>query len=199
MPNAIDFYFDFSSPYGYLASTRIEAIAQRHGRLVAWRPFLIGALYKQFGYMPLEQTGKRAYLLHDVPRSARAMGVTLRFPPSFPEALIAPARAVYWIADQNPEAASAFAAAAFRAYWAEGRKLADPQVVAEIAAQHGFAKDTVLAALNEPAVKERLKTETDAAIANNVFGSPFIVIDGEAFWGADRLDQAEKWLATGGW
>jgi 2-hydroxychromene-2-carboxylate isomerase len=199
MPNAIDFYFDFSSPYGYLASTRIEAIAARHGRLVAWRPFLIGALYKQLGYVPLEQPGKRAYLLHDAPRSARAMGVTLRFPPSFPEALIAPARAVYWIADRNPPAAGAFAAAAFRAYWAEGRKLADPQVVAEIAAQQGFARDDVLAALADPAVKERLKTETDAAIANNVFGSPFIVIDGEPFWGADRLDQVDRWLATGGW
>ena len=199
MPNAIDFYFDFSSPYGYLASTKIEAIAARHARRVSWRPFLIGALYKQLGYMPLEQPGKRAYLLHDVPRSARAMGVKLSFPPSFPEALIAPARATYWITDQNPEAAGAFAAAAFRAYWSEGRKLADPQVVAEIAAAQGFAKETVLAALNDPLVKDRLKAETDAAIANRVFGSPFIVIDGEAFWGADRLEQVEKWLATGGW
>jgi 2-hydroxychromene-2-carboxylate isomerase len=199
MPNAIDFYFDFSSPYGYLASTRIEAIAARHGRLVAWRPFLIGALYKQLGYTPLEQTGKCAYMLHDLPRSARAMGVTLRFPPSFPEALIAPARAVYWIADQKPQAAGAFAAAAFRAYWVEARKLADPQVVAELAASQGFAKEAVLAALADPTVKERLKKETDAAIANNVFGSPYIVIDGEPFWGADRLDQVDKWLATGGW
>jgi 2-hydroxychromene-2-carboxylate isomerase len=199
MANAIDFYFDFSSPYGYLASTKIEAVAARHGRLVSWRPFLIGALYKQLGYTPLEQPGKRAYLLHDVPRSARAMGVRLSFPPSFPEALIAPARAVYWIADQNPVAAGVFAAAAFRAYWEEGRKIGDPQVVAEIAASQGFAKETVLAALNDPAVKDRLKKETDAAIANRIFGSPFIVIDGEAFWGADRLEQVEEWLATGGW
>ena len=199
MADPIDFYFDFSSPYGYLASTKIEAIAARHARRVSWRPFLIGALYKQLGYMPLEQPGKRAYFLHDVPRSARAMGVKLTIPASFPEALIAPARAVYWIADQNPEAAGAFAAAAFRAYWSEGRKLADPAVVAELAAAQGFAKETVLAALNDPAVKDRLKAETDAAIANRVFGSPFIVIDGEAFWGADRLDQVEKWLATGGW
>ena len=101
MANPIDFYFDFSSPYGYLASTRIDALAARHGRVVRWRPFLIGALYKQLGYMPLEQPGKRAYFLHDVPRSARAMGVALTIPASFPEALIAPARAVYWIADRD--------------------------------------------------------------------------------------------------
>src|SRR5260221_8462462 len=199
MPNAIDFYFDFSSPYGYLASTKIEAIAARHARRVSWRPFLIGALYKQLGYMPLEQPGKRAYILHDIPRSARAMGVTLSFPPSFPEALIAPARAVYWIADQKPQAAGAFAAAAFRAYWAEGRKLADPQVVAELAPAQGFAKETMLAALNDSAVKERLKKETDAAIANKIFRSPYIGIDGEPFWGADRLAQEERRPARGGW
>ena len=93
----------------------------------------------------------------------------------------------------------AFGAAAYRAYWSEGRKLADPQIVAEIAAGQGFAKDTVLAALNDPKVKDRLKAEPDAAIAAGIFGSPFIVVDGEKFWGSDRLDQVEKWLATGGW
>ncbi len=199
MANPIDFYFDFSSPYGYLASTRIGALAARHGRVVHWRPFLIGALYKQLGYQPLEQPGKRAYLRHDVPRSARAMGVTLSFPSSFPEALIAPARAVYWIADRDQAKAASFAEAAFRAYWTEGRRLADPAVVAEIAADEGFAKETVLAALADPTVKDRLKAETDAAIAAGIFGSPFIVVDGEKFWGSDRLDQVEKWLSTGGW
>jgi 2-hydroxychromene-2-carboxylate isomerase len=199
MANAIDFYFDFSSPYGYLASTAIDALAARHGRVVNWRPFLIGALYKQLGYTPLEQPGKRAYFLHDVKRSARAMGVKLHIPPSFPEALIAPARAVYWIADRDAAKATAFAAAAFRAYWSEGRKLADPEIVAELAAAQGFAKEAVLAALADQAVKDRLKAETDAAIAAGIFGSPFIVVDGERFWGSDRLDQVEKWLATGGW
>jgi 2-hydroxychromene-2-carboxylate isomerase len=199
MGDAIDFYFDFSSPYGYLASTAIDALAARHGRTVRWRPFLIGALYKQLGYAPLEQPGKRAYFLHDVKRSARAMGVMLDIPPSFPEALIAPARAVYWIADRDEAKAGAFAAAAFRAYWSEGRKLADPEIVAAIAAAQGFARESVLAALADPAVKDRLKAETDAAIAAGIFGSPFIVVDGERFWGSDRLDQVEKWLATGGW
>jgi 2-hydroxychromene-2-carboxylate isomerase len=199
MANAIDFYFDFGSPYGYLASTQIDALAVRHRRVVNWRPFLIGALYKQLGYAPLEQPGKCAYFLHDVPRSARAMGVTLNFPPSFPEALIAPARAVYWFADRDAAKAGAFAAAAFRAYWSEGRKLADPEIVAEIAAGQGFAKEAVLAVLNDQAVKDRLKAETDEAIAAGIFGSPFIVVDGERFWGSDRLDQVEKWLATGGW
>src|SRR5260370_24515917 len=198
MADAIDFYFDFSSLCGYLASTAIDALEARHGRLVRWRSFLIGALYKQLGYMPLEQPGKRAYFMHDVPRSARAMGVKLNIPSGFPEALIAPARAVYWIADRDEAKAAAFAAAAFRAYWSEGRKLADPQIVAEIAAGQGFAKEEVLAALNDQAVKDRLKAETDAAIAAGIFGSRLLIVDGERFRGSDRLAPGPEWVATGG-
>ena len=68
-----------------------------------------------------------------------------------------------------------------------------------VAAKLGVGKEELTQALNEPAVKERLKTEVDAAIERGVFGSPYIVIDGEPFWGSDRLDQVEKWLQTGGW
>jgi 2-hydroxychromene-2-carboxylate isomerase len=199
MPEPIDFYFDFSSPYGYIASTRIAGLAARHARSVRWRPFLIGAVYKATGYQPLEIAPKKDYLFRDVPRHARFHGVRLAFPPSFPEGLIAAARAVYWIEDQAPEKAGPFAEAAYRAYWAEGRKLAEPKVVAEVAAQQGFPAEQVLAALGDPAVKERLKTENEAAIARGVFGSPFIFVDGEPFWGSDRLEQVESWLATGGW
>lgn len=199
MAQEIDFYFDFSSPYGYIASAKIDALAGKHGRRVHWRPFLIGALYKKYGYQPLQMKGKGDYLYRDVPRHARHEGVPLAFPPSFPEALIAPARAVWWLDDQDPRRAAAFAKAAYRAYWAEGRKLADPAVVAEIAAGFGVAKDAAFAALNDPAVKERLRVETDAAIERGVFGSPFIIVDGEPFWGSDRLPQVDEWLATGGW
>jgi 2-hydroxychromene-2-carboxylate isomerase len=199
MAREIDFYFDFSSPYGYLASTAIEAVAARHGRAVRWRPFLLGALYKRTGYHPLEQPEKRRYMMHDLQRSARLMGVPLAIPPSFPESLLAASRAVYWIADQDRVAAGAFAAAAFRAYWAEGRTLSDPAVVATIAEEHGIDRERTLAALGNPVVKDRLRAETDAAIAAGIFGSPFILVDGEPFWGADRLDQVERWIASNGW
>jgi 2-hydroxychromene-2-carboxylate isomerase len=159
MPEPIDFYFDFASPYGYIASTRIEKLAARHGRTVRWKPFLIGIVYKATSYVPLEIAAKKQYLMRDVPRHARFHGVRLEFPASFPEGLIAASRAVYWIEDQAPEKAGRFAEAAYRAYWAEGRKLADPAVVAEIATAEGFAKNEVLAALNSPAVKDRLKAE----------------------------------------
>ena len=72
-------------------------------------------------------------------------------------------------------------------------------MVADEAAALGVARDAVLAALNDAAVKERLKTEVDAALARRVFGSPTFIIDGEAFWGHDRLADVDEWLRTGGW
>ncbi len=198
MPRAIDFYFDFSSPYGYLASTRIDAVAARHGRAVRWRPYMLGVVYKSTGYHPLEQEPKRRYMMHDVARCARLLGVPFRVPQRFPAALLAASRAVYWIEDRDPRQAAAFAKACFAAYWQEDRDLAEAAVVAEIAAAQGVLAAELRIALEAPAVKARLKEETEAAIAAGVFGSPFILVDGEPFWGADRLDQVDRWLATGG-
>jgi 2-hydroxychromene-2-carboxylate isomerase len=195
----IDFFFDFSSPYAYLASTRIDAVAAKHGRTVRWRPFLLGAVYKATGYHPLEQAAKRQYFLRDVPRAARLLGVPFAVPASFPENQLAASRATYWIEDQDAAKAGAFAKAAFAAYWAQGKKLPDPEIVAGLAAEQGFAREAVLSALNDPKVKDRLKSETDAALAAGIFGSPVTMVDGEPFWGSDRLDQIDRWLATGGW
>jgi 2-hydroxychromene-2-carboxylate isomerase len=197
MPQDVEFWFDFSSPYGYIASQKIDALAARYGRKVHWKPWLIGAIYKKHGYAPLEMAEKKAYLFRDVTRHARFEGVPLTIPPSFPEGLLAAARALYWIEEKRGrEKAARFGRAAYAAYWAEGKKLADPAVAAEIAAQSaGVPKDEVLTALNDPAVKERLKAETDAAIAKGVFGSPFIIVDGEPFWGSDRLGEVERFLS----
>jgi 2-hydroxychromene-2-carboxylate isomerase len=91
------------------------------------------------------------------------------------------------------------AQALYRAYFAEDRDISSPEVTASVASTLGLDREALLAALGDAAVKDRLRSEVDAAIARGVFGSPYIVIDGEPFWGADRLDQVEKWLATGGW
>ncbi len=200
MTREIDFYFDFSSPYGYIASTKIDHIAAKSGRTVRWRPFLLGALYKAIGGPPLsEQRAKFEYILHDLPRSAAYYGVPFSIPPSFPEPLIAPARAVWWLNDRDPALAAAFVKAAYPAYWAEGRPIGDPEVTADIAAGVGVDRAETLAALGDQTVKDRLRQETDDAIARGVFGSPYIVADGEPFWGSDRLVHIEAWLESGGW
>ena len=92
MPAPIDFYFDFSSPYGYFASTQIDALAAKHKRDVTWRPFLLGAVFKLSGGKPLTELPlKGDYFKHDFARSAAFYGVPLKLPPGFPFAPIAPA------------------------------------------------------------------------------------------------------------
>jgi len=87
----------------------------------------------------------------------------------------------------------------FHAAFGEGRAVTSAELVAALAEPIGVDRAELLAALADPAVKQRLRAETDAAIARGAFGSPFVVVDGEPFWGSDRLDQVDRWLATGGW
>lgn len=200
MVNPIDFYFDFSSPYGYFASAKIDDIGAKYGREVTWRPILLGAVFKITGQQPLPTIPlKGSYAKHDLARSARLFGVPFKLPSKFPVAGQAPSRAFYWVNDRDPALAKQLARALYRAYFAEDRDISSPEVTANVAAKLGIERDEVLAALNDAAVKERLRSEVDAAIERGVFGSPYIVIDGEPFWGSDRLEQVERWLATGGW
>jgi 2-hydroxychromene-2-carboxylate isomerase len=200
MADPIDFYFDFSSPYGYFASTRIEQIAARHGRRVAWRPILLGAVFKVTGGRPLPSIPlKGDYTRRDLERTARLLGVAFRMPSRFPVAGTAACRAFYWVGDTDGALAKKLAQALLHAYFAEDRDISNPEVVTAVAARLGIGREALAQALEQPAVKERLRNEVQAAIARGVFGSPYIVVDGEPFWGADRLDQVEQWLASGGW
>jgi 2-hydroxychromene-2-carboxylate isomerase len=195
MANPIDFYFDFSSPYGYFASTKIDELAAKHGRGVTWRPILLGAVFKITGGQPLPAIPlKGGYAAHDLARSARLFKVPFKMPAKFPIGSTAPSRAFYWVADKDPALAKKLAQALFHAYFAEDRDISDPEVTGNVAARLGVDRNDLTRALNDPAVKERLKTEVDAAIERGVFGSPYLVVDGEPFWGSDRLDQVEKWL-----
>jgi 2-hydroxychromene-2-carboxylate isomerase len=200
MPEPIDFYFEFASPYGYLASTQIDALAERHDRSVAWHPIMLGAAFKETGARPLTQTPlKGPYLLHDVPRFARLLGVPLRLPPVMPMNSLAASRAWIWLDKASPDEAKGLAKALLHAHWGEGRDLSAPEAVAEVAAEIGIDRAALLAAVADQRIKDRLKEQTQAAIGRGVFGSPFILVDGEPFWGADRLAQIEAWLSQGGW
>jgi 2-hydroxychromene-2-carboxylate isomerase len=199
MPAPIDFYFDFSSPYGYLASTQIDALAGRHGREVAWRPFMLGAAFKTTGQSPLTQQPLRGpYHLRDFARSARLLKVPLTLPDPFPFASLAAARAFYWLVDREAAQAKALARDVYHAAYGEGRDVRSIDAVAAVGQRLGIDPAALREAVEQPAIKERLKAETDAAIARGVFGSPFIFVDGEPFWGHDRLFQVERWLEKGG-
>ena len=200
MPQPLDFYFDFSSPYGYFAATRIEDVAARHGRQVNWRPILLGVVFKQTGQQPLAQIPlKGEYSMRDLPRSARWFNVPFKMPSRFPIAGTAASRAYYWAQDHDPVLAKRLALALYQAYFVEDRDISVPEVTADVAGEVGLARVDLLSALSDAPVKERLKREVEAAMARGVFGSPYVIVDNEPFWGSDRLDQVERWLATGGW
>lgn len=198
MPDPLDFYFDYSSPYGYIAALKIDDLAARYGRVVRWKPVLLGAVFKVTGGKPLPMLPlKGDYAMIDVARSARFHGLPYRQPSKFPIAGQAPSRAFYWLDDRDPVRAHELARALYHAYFVEDRDISSPETTADIAATLGLDRNAVLAAIGSEALKQRLRQETDGAIARGVFGSPYFVVDGEPFWGADRLDQIGRWLATG--
>lgn len=199
MTGTIEFFFDFSSPYGFVASTLVDEVAGKHGREVVWRPFLIGAVYKEHGGVPLEHPLKRDYAIKDFLRTGRFHGLTdMRLPENFPASPVAPSRVFYWIESQDAKKAAEFARTAYRKYWIEGRDTSDPEVAIEVAEGLGYARDDILAGAQDDTVKGRLREETAGAMARGVFGSPYFFVDGEPFWGGDRLAHLDKWLETGG-
>ncbi|MGE3678703.1 MAG: 2-hydroxychromene-2-carboxylate isomerase [Burkholderiales bacterium] len=199
MAASIDFYFDFSSPYGYFASTKIESLAAKHGRTVNWRPVLLGIIFKTTGGAPMPTLPlKGDYASKDFPRSARFLGVPYRTPGVFPIGTMSAVRAFYWLQGKDPAKAVAFAKALYKAYFVDDVNISDAAGLARVAQSLGLNADEMSAGINDAAVKEKVKAEVDVALARGVCGSPFIIVDGEPFWGADRLDQVEKWLATGG-
>jgi 2-hydroxychromene-2-carboxylate isomerase len=201
MPSAIDFYFDFSSPYGYLASEKIEALAAKHGRGVNFRPVLLGVIFKQTGATPLTQVPlKGDYSRRDMERSAKFHGIAaFRMPSKFPIPSQAAARIVLWAQQRDAALAARVVHALYHAFFADDRDISDPDTAVAVAATCGVDAAAARAAIDDPAIKDALKRANDDAIARGVFGSPFIVVDGEPFWGLDRLVQVERWLETGGW
>jgi 2-hydroxychromene-2-carboxylate isomerase len=194
----IAFYFDFSSPYSYVASEWIEALAARHGRTVEWHAILLGATFAAAELRPpVSYPIKRDYALHDFARSARFEGVPFKQPQEFPIPTQNAARVFWWLEAQDPVRAVAWARAGLRAYFARGVVLSNPAQLRQLAADSGLDAEAAEAAWNDPQWKARLKSENDSAIAAGIFGAPSFVVDGELFWGNDRKPQLERWLSGG--
>jgi len=198
MSAPIDFYFDFSSPYGYLASEQIDALGAKHGRAVMWHSIVLDAQFQPQGGMKIPAALMRTeYVRRDVERSAAYFGIPYKEPVPYPVHTEHAARAFQWLSDRNPDEARAFAHAVFRAYFVDGRNIAETAVLLEIADALKLDREDVSAAFSDAATKARLKAEIDLAEARGVFGSPFFIVEGEGFWGNDRLPQLERWLAQG--
>ena len=199
-PAPVDFYFEFSSPYGYIAAELVEGLEQRIGRPVKWRPVLLGPIFKVTGQAPLTEIPmKGEYSRKDFVRSARFHEVPFSQPAKFPIGTVAACRAFYSVDERDPARARALAKALYRAYFTQGQDIGTPATVIEVAKSVGLDAGALTAALEDPAVKDRVRQEVDGAIAKGVFGSPFFLVDGEPFWGVDRMPMVERWVAAGGW
>lgn len=200
MTNPIHFYFDFSSPYGYLAAEQIESLGKRANHEVVWHPILLGVIFKATGGQPLTLAPMKGdYSLNDFKRSAAFYGLTYNPPTTFPIATQNPCRAVLWAQKQDAQKAKQLALALYRGFFVQDRDIGKLDVIADIATTQGFDADALIAAIQTDEIKNELKTKVEAVVAQKIFGSPFFVVDGEQFWGADRLPMLEKWVTQGAW
>jgi 2-hydroxychromene-2-carboxylate isomerase len=197
----IEFYFDPISPYGYLASTQIEALAARHGRGVDWKPVLLGVtVLKVMGLPPLmEVPVKKDYLAHDKPRMARLLGVPIVEHGLKGVNSLAASRAFLWLKAKDPALAKRFAQRIYARLWVEGRDITPPEAVGEEAAALGIDGLALRSAIDSTQCKQALREAVESAVAKGVFGVPTFIVDGEPIWGVDRLWMLEHWLEHGDW
>ena len=195
----ITFFFDFSSPYAYLASTQIEAIAAQHLRDIEWVPMLLGPVFQATGSKPLiDQPLKGDYARIDIPRSARYLSVPYVHPDPFPLATYQAARVLIGLQREHPAQAVLWLHRCFTAYFTQNRNIAELPVLEALAAEQGLPADTVSRHTTDPAIKAQLKANCDRALEEGMCGAPFMVVDEQPFWGVDRLPQLAHWLQTGG-
>jgi 2-hydroxychromene-2-carboxylate isomerase len=184
--NAVCFWFDFISPYSYLALTQAERFAREHDVKWTMRPVLYAAILDATGLVgPAEVPVKRAYSLRDILRAAELLGVPLVGPPAHPFVSLLPLRVSAQV--QDDARAPALAVALSSAAWAEGLDLEDPTVVADVTSKVGFDGEALVRGAADPAAKVILRRNTDEALAAGVFGVPTFEWRGELFWGHDRM------------
>ncbi|TAH48355.1 MAG: 2-hydroxychromene-2-carboxylate isomerase [Betaproteobacteria bacterium] len=201
-PEQIDFYFDFISPYGYLASLRIDQLAARHALPVVWHPVLLGVtVMKVMGLKPLMETPlKKDYIPREIARYARLHGVEIgRDLAKVPMNPLPVARVFSWLKVHGSEHAKGFASAALAAYWRDDRDLSQPAEVLAAGSRAGVPESLMSRALEADAASSLLREEVDRAIQRGVFGSPFFLVGDEPFFGVDKLELIDLWLARRGW
>jgi len=186
MPRTLEFYFDYGSPYSYLADTQVEAIARRTGAALARKPMLLGGVFKATGNSsPAEQPAKARWSAFDMPMWARYYGVPFQRNPHFPVNTLALMRGA--AAAQLDGLFDRYHPAMFRAMWVEGRNLNDAKEVVAVLTAAGLDAAKFASRIQEQDVKDRLKATTDEAVSRGVFGAPTSFVDGQMFFGNDRL------------
>lgn len=197
MVSPIRLYLDFASPYAYLALGPLGDLARQHGRELELKPILLWAVFKQQGVSnPIEKPARQRYFLEDIQRSADFFGVPLRLPDPLQISTHLAARLLHAWTAHHPQDAHILAQETFEAFFVGGHDITKPEILSRLPCLAAASPDTVRAALDGQAGRERLAATIEEAINAAVIGVPFTVLDGESFFGADRLPQIEWRLKT---
>ena len=196
MADPIALYFDIPSAHTYLGVEELKKVAARHGREIDWVPISLMAVWKIHDYMPIgNPIAKGRYIKKDFTRTAGLLGLPLNIPKSFPRGDLSQARHLIWrIRARDPEQANRLSAALMLGYWAEGAELTEPGALKKAASSVGVSASDVDAAADDAAAAEACATASRKAAEAGVFGTPYMVADGEPFWGHDRIRYLDMWL-----
>jgi 2-hydroxychromene-2-carboxylate isomerase len=194
----LEFFFDYGSPYSYLADSGLGALAERTGAEVRYRPMLLGGVFKATGNQspvanPCE--AKRSYAALELQRWIAHLGVPFRGNPHFPINTLLLMRTA--VAAQRAGVFEPFHRVVYPAFWAEGENLGEPEVVTRVVEKAGLDAHALLEAAGDPDVKAELRANTEEAVARGAFGAPTFFVEGEMFFGNDRLDFVERALVEG--
>jgi 2-hydroxychromene-2-carboxylate isomerase len=205
----IEFFFDCSSPWTYLAFHNIQPLAKELGEDITWRPILVGGIFNSVNPTMYETRAKpvpakQAYMLKDLADWARVANLKIKMPPTvFPVNSVKAMRGCIWLEPQGKLVP--FATAVFEAYWGDDQDISKDEVLTKICERVGIDPAKFFAGIGEQSVKDQLKANTDEAIARGLFGVPTYAVDGKLFWGFDALTmlrgylEADPWFAGEAW
>ncbi|MGJ7548942.1 2-hydroxychromene-2-carboxylate isomerase [Pseudomonas alloputida] len=196
MSKTVEFYFDLGSPASYLAWTQLPALCARHGATLVYRPMLLGGVFQATGNAsPAMIPAKGRYMFTDLGRYARRYGVPFGLPPGFPVNTLTLMRGAIGMQLRASSQFETLLAVLFKGLWEQRRNLSDGSALDETLSQAGFDPVAFHALAADGEVKAELKRVTEEAVARGVFGAPTCFVDGEMFFGQDRLGFVEEALS----
>ncbi|QXP85765.1 2-hydroxychromene-2-carboxylate isomerase [Methylococcus sp. Mc7] len=194
---SLELWFDFASPYAYLSAFRIEALAQARGISLCWKAFLLGPIFQAQGWndSPFNlYPAKGRYMWRDMERLCEKYRLPFRRPSVYPRNSVLPGR-VACSAESEPWLPE-FVKTMFRANFAEDLDISDPAIIQEKLNGLGVCGADYLAFAQNTENKDKLRKQTDKAGELGIFGTPMFIVDGEMFWGNDRLEDTMDWYQT---
>ena len=190
----LEFWFEFASTYSYPAAHAVEDAARKRGVAVKWRSFLLGPIFAAQGWndSPFNiYPAKGKYMWRDMARICAAQGLALKRPSQFPRGSMLAARIACRFADEPW--VGEFVRRVYSANFADDLDIASPFVIGKVLSDMGQVASPIMQAAQAPETKDAFRAQADRAVALGLIGAPSYVVDGEVFWGGDRLSQALDW------